>query len=171
MLHLDDLKRSYRITLGKLQASREKIEENIAEAPELAAVYEEDLSHISEMISDVNYNIEWLHTGRQPRSKRGVDRRSVYQRTVLMDPTIMERYMKPINSRSATTLTDDERHKLEEVLDILSPREREVFTMAKGEGFPHEYIADMLNIHKGSVDVMVKRAHDKVSAGWQGTLF
>ncbi|WP_375541368.1 hypothetical protein [Paenibacillus sp. L3-i20] len=50
------------------------------------------------------------------------------------------------------------------MLDILSSIEREVLILAKGQGFPHEYIANMLNMQKGSVDVMVQCAHKKVSA-------
>ncbi|GKU79597.1 hypothetical protein L3i20_v239940 [Paenibacillus sp. L3-i20] len=61
-------------------------------------------------------------------------------------------------------MTEDEQHKLKEVLDILSSIEREVLILAKGQGFPHEYIANMLNMQKGSVDVMVQCAHKKVSA-------
>lgn len=177
MRHLADLKKSYQKTLGQLQKRRKKIEDAIEAAPtseakkEISANYEEELEHIKGMISDVNYCIDWLHTGRQPNARRGIDRRSVYQRTVFMDPSIMERYMRPVNSRSATTLTEDQKHRLREVLEILSPRERECYEMHYGDGLPHSKIADLLNIPRANVGEYVKRAHEKVSRGWQGTLF
>ncbi|GKU79797.1 sigma factor-like helix-turn-helix DNA-binding protein [Paenibacillus sp. L3-i20] len=191
MVHLADLKKDYQNTLKVWQEKRDALraelqsktkivledlakKEHKAERNRLKSEFPaliERINEISEITADLNFTINFLHTGRLPGSKRGIDRRSIYQRTVLVDPTIMGRYIQPTNSRSASTLTEDEQHKLKEVLDILSPREREVFILAKGQGFPHEYIANMLNMQKGSVDVMVKRAHKKMSAGWQGTLF
>lgn len=166
MRHLDDLKKGYRKTLKRLQDRREQIVEAGLES-ECA----DELDLIKGMVSDVNYAIEWLHTGRQPNAKRGIDRRSVYQRTVFMDPAIMERYMRPTNTRSASTLTEDDKHRLEEVLELLSPRERECYEMHYGDGLPHSKIAEILNIPRSNVGEYVKRAHEKVSRGWQGTLF
>jgi RNA polymerase sigma-70 factor (ECF subfamily) len=177
MRHLDDLKKGYRKTLSRLQARRKEIANDVGNetSGELWRAIdnenEVELDLIKGMISDVNYAIEWLHTGRQPNAKRGIDRRSVYQRTVYMDPAKMQHYMRPTNSRSASTLTEDERDRLRDVLSILSERERECYELHYGYGFTYDEVAVMLKISKGSVEEYVKRAHAKVSAGWQGTLF
>ncbi|OMF35317.1 hypothetical protein BK133_10895 [Paenibacillus sp. FSL H8-0548] len=130
-----------------------------------------ELQDLREMISDANFVIEWLHTGRQPGTKRGIERRSVYQNTVLLDPMIMANFSNQYNSRSGSTITEEERHKLEEVLGILSPQERECYVLAFGQCYSHAEIAKALAISKGAVDKYVQRAHEKVSKGWQGTLF
>ncbi|WP_235533223.1 hypothetical protein [Paenibacillus sp. Leaf72] len=56
--------------------------------------------------------------GEQPGTRRGIERRSVYQNTVLLDPMIMQSFANPVNSRSGSSLTEDEKKALEEVLEI-----------------------------------------------------
>lgn len=191
MRHLDDLKQSYKETLKDWRKRREAVREQIQarttvpldelkkkkfreerhrlreELPELYV----QLREIGEIIGSLEYVIEWLEKGKNPNLSRGIERRSVYQRTVFMDPSIMERYMRPTNSRSASTLTEEQRDKLRDVLEILSPRERECYEMHFGDGLPHSKIAELLNIPRANVGEYVKRAHEKVSRGWQGTLF
>lgn len=191
LVDLQDLKRSYRATLRMLSARRREIELYIEQDSEMTleqmgekknrSAYKQwkstndelwnELQDIKEMISDVNFAIEWLHTGRQPGTKRGIERRSVYQNTVLLDPMIMANFSNAYNSRSGSTITEEERHKLEEVLGILSTQERECFVLAFGQCYSHSEIAKALAISKGAVDKYVQRAHEKVSKGWQGTLF
>src|SRR5690625_2421827 len=44
-----------------------------------------DKPKISSMIRDMTYSLNWLKIGREPGNLRGIDRRSIYQRRVLMD--------------------------------------------------------------------------------------
>ncbi|WP_081418935.1 sigma factor-like helix-turn-helix DNA-binding protein [Paenibacillus sp. Leaf72] len=53
----------------------------------------------------------------------------------------------------------------------LSPQERECYVMAHGHAIPHQQIARMLKLSESSVSTYIKRAHEKVSKGWEGTLF
>lgn len=191
MVDLMDLKRAYRTTHKKLSDRRRQLEtiiEHQGKIPfdELSKrkhrpLYQElkidlneafaEIGLIEGMLSDVNFAIEWLHTGKQPGAKRGIERRSVYQNTVLLDPMIMANYANPSNSRSGSSLTEDEKRALREVLEILSPQERECYVMAHGHCIPQQQIARMLNLSEGSVATYIKRAHEKVSRGWQGTFF
>lgn len=191
LVDLQDLKKSYRATLRILTARRREIEEYIESDSGMTLeqmgekknrnaykqwksandTFWNELQDVKEMISDVNHVIEWLHTGRQPGARRGIDRRSVYQNTVLLDPMTMANFSNAYNSRSGSTITEEDRHKLEEVLGILSPQERECFVLAFGQCYSHGEIAKALAISKGAVDKYVQRAHEKVSKGWQGTLF
>lgn len=191
LLHLSDLKSSYIETRSYWQGVRNDLTAELQEKTEVpleeihkkkfkkerqrlreecADLYDER-KIVGSIITDLNIVIQWLEKGRNPYSNRGVERLAAYQREVSYDPQIMERYLRPTNSRSSTTLTEDEKDRLRDALEILSPREREVYGMAKGEMFPHSYIAEMLGISKSSVDTMVSRAHEKVLRGWQGTLF
>lgn len=191
MIDLQDLKKSYSATLRMLTARRREIEEYIEHDSGMTMEqfgekqhrkackhwrlandgYWNELQDLKGMISDVNFAIEWLRTGRQPGTKRGVDRRSVYQNTVLLDPMIMANFSNAYNSRSGSTISEEERHRLEEVLGILSQQERECYVLSYGQCYSHADIAKALAISKGAVDKYVQRAHAKVSAGWQGTLF
>lgn len=191
LINLQDLKKSYRATLRMLTARRREIEEYIENETGMSMeqlgekkhrnVYKQwrvandgfanELQDLKEMISDVNFVIEWLHTGKQPGTKRGIERRSVYQNTKLLDPMILANYANPSNSRSGSSLTEDEKIALREVLEILSPQEKECYVMAHGHCIPQQQIARMLKISESSVATYIKRAHEKVSRGWEGTLF
>lgn len=50
------------------------------------------------MNSDVNFAIEWTHTGRRPGNKRGVERRAAYLRGKLMDPVRMQSFVSGNNA-------------------------------------------------------------------------
>ncbi|MCM3632870.1 sigma-70 family RNA polymerase sigma factor [Paenibacillus camelliae] len=132
---------------------------------------DDDISIIGSIISDLTYVIEWLEHGRKPGPSRGIERRSVYQNTVLVDPHILQNYAKGYESRSSTTITDEQRTEIKSALAKLSPREREVFMLVKGQGFSSEYVANMLGISKGSVDEMIQRAYKKFSQEIQMVLF
>ncbi len=112
-----------------------------------------------------------MQTGRRPHSKRGIERRGVYANTKLIDPMIMQNYSNNYNSRSESTLTPEQKFKLEQALKMLSPQEREAYELAHGRGLPHSEIAKLLGITKGAIDKMIQRAHKKVSGEEQGNLF
>lgn len=191
MLDLQDLKRSYQKTLNGLIVQRKELEIIIEEDSGMTleemgekknrSVYNrwkqsndglwDAYNSIKESISDVNYVIAWLHTGKRPGNMRGIERRSVYQNTILVDPHILQSYAKPYESRSSTTLTDEQKAKVEDALRTLSPLERECFILIEGRGFSSGQTAEMMNLSKGTVDTVMKRAKDKFQRGWQSTLF
>ncbi|SDW79618.1 RNA polymerase sigma-70 factor, ECF subfamily [Paenibacillus sp. CF384] len=192
VVDLQDLKKWYRHTLRYHQKRRRELEEIIEE--ETGMTMEQlgekknrnayrlwkasnqgafvDLQDTKEIISDLNHVIEWLHNGRQPGgSKRGIERRSAYQRQKYKDPLIMQAYSNQYNSRSSSTLTEWQLFQIEEALRRLSDRERECYELAHGQGFSHSYIANMLCIQKSSVSEYVERAQKKVSEDLGGNLF
>ncbi|XOK58381.1 hypothetical protein ACJ7K1_17455 [Paenibacillus elgii] len=87
-------------------------------------VDKEDRSLISDMISDCEFVEQWLETGRMPGSRRGIDRRSVYQRTKVWNPSWMEQLItKPAGPDRE--LTEDERMP---VRDAAPPSSNSVFS-------------------------------------------
>src|SRR5690625_135832 len=44
-----------------------------------------DKRQINSMIRTMSFSIDWMKTGKEPGNLRGIDRRSIYQRRVLMD--------------------------------------------------------------------------------------
>lgn len=131
----------------------------------------DDKKVISGMVSDCEYVIEWLETGRRPGNKRGIERRAAYQREKLVDPLRMQAYVQNAKAGSPSNLTDWQRFQIEDALSRLSERERECYVLAHGECFPFSDIADMLGISKGSVEEYIERAQRKISEDLQSSLF
>lgn len=126
---------------------------------------------IGEMIGDTELVIEWLETGRRPGSKRGIERRAAYQREKLMDPVRMQAFVYRGTAGSPANLTDWQRNQIEDALCVLSDRERECYILAHGQGFSHEYIAELLGVSKGSVDSYLSRAQEKITERLENSLF
>ncbi|ACT00275.1 RNA polymerase, sigma-24 subunit, ECF subfamily [Paenibacillus sp. JDR-2] len=162
MKEFKDLERAYRATHKRLRAALVKTGENGSHPDE---------NIIRGAISDVNFAIGWMQTGKRPGSKRGIERRGIYANTKLVDPLTLQSYANPINSRSGSSLTEDEKELLREALDLLSDQERECYVMSHGHGLTHAYIAEVMKLSKSAVASYIKRAHEKVSKDWQRTLF
>lgn len=165
---MQDLLHGYKETRRGLNIAYEALRSD-AEAGNEAAIAERQL--IGEMRGEVDWVIEWLETGRQPGNKRGIERRAAYQREKLMDPIRMQAFVYRATAGSPANITEWQRHQIEDALCVLSDRERECYTLAHGQGFSHEYIAEMLGITKGSVDSYIVRAQEKISDRLQNSLF
>lgn len=124
----------------------------------------DDKRVIAGMVSDCKYVIEWLSSGRRPGNTRGIERRAGYEREILLEPVRMQNFTARFNAVPSEGLTEDQRFQLEYVLGLLSRREKECYMLAKGEGFSHVAIADMLQISAGSVSEYIQRAQKKVSS-------
>lgn len=131
----------------------------------------DDKKVISGMISDCEYVIEWLSTGRRPGNKRGIERRAAYQREKLVDPLRMQAYVRNATAGSPSNLSDWERFQIKDALSRLSERERDCYVLAHGECFSFGEIANLLGIEKGSVQEYIERAQHKISEDLQSSLF
>ncbi|MFD1777027.1 sigma factor-like helix-turn-helix DNA-binding protein [Paenibacillus rhizophilus] len=131
----------------------------------------DDKKVISGMVSDCEYVIAWLSTGRRPKNKRGIERRAGYEREILLDPIRMQAFASNSKAGSPANLTDDQRAMIEEALRYLSPRQRECYVLAHGECFSQAEIAQMLGITRSSVQAYIEEAQRKVSEELQQNLF
>ncbi|MDF1510581.1 sigma-70 family RNA polymerase sigma factor [Robertmurraya sp. DFI.2.37] len=119
----------------------------------------EDYKIVSEMISDMQYALDWMKKGRRPGNRRGIDRRSVYQRTSLMDMDIFPE----INlQQPKRILSDEEKLKIVDVLMELSARERQCYLMHMAQGKSYAQISAILEISRRTVQQYVERAKKKV---------
>lgn len=153
---IHDLKLSYRRTLSNL---RELLEECIKEMGEGA---HPDEKLLKGAISDLQYSIQYMHTGRRPGNRRGVERLAGYQREVLMDPLVMQAYLNRSTAGSPVKLSDSERIMIEQALSILTEREYVCFTTVYGQAFSYAKTGEILGISKGSVDTYLRRAKKKL---------
>ncbi|NHN29453.1 sigma-70 family RNA polymerase sigma factor [Paenibacillus agricola] len=147
-----ELKMSYRSTRRILVSAKEN-----SHPPEEQLL-------IAEMIADLTYAIEWMHTGRCPGNRRGIERRAAYQREKLVDPFQMQIYMQQHNEPlgKPDKVSEVQRIQLECVLSSLSVRERECYELHHGSGYSLSEIAELLGVKKGTVQGYIQTANKKV---------
>ncbi|XOS93833.1 sigma factor-like helix-turn-helix DNA-binding protein [Brevibacillus laterosporus] len=165
---MQELLKEYRETRKKLKKAYADLR---ATETVLDDVAESERHYLSEMISDVEYVIEWLETGRRPESKRGIERRAAYQREKLVDPLRMQAFVFRGTAGSPCNLTEWEKEQLEDALCCLSPREKECYILTHGEGFSFEETARFLCISRSSVQTLVTRAQNKIANRVVSSLF
>lgn len=189
--HVHDLKLSYRATLRGLAERRRELEFIIERDTGMTMEQLDEKKHgklykswkssnnglhaelqgLKEAISDVNFAITWMHTGKQPGVKRGIERRSAYQREKLMDPVRMQAFVSGSTSGSPSNLNEWQRTQIEDALCRLSGQERACYEMKHGQGFSYKYIASLMVIKASTVENYVIRAQKKVSQDLQQSLF
>jgi positive control factor len=99
---------------------------------------EEDKKVIASMISDLEYALEWMQSGRNPDARRGIDKNGVY----LTNPAILEILpVAPTYKTVKKEISGWEKEIIEDALCILTEREKDVFFMIKVEGITFEYTA------------------------------
>jgi RNA polymerase sigma factor (sigma-70 family) len=121
--------------------------------------YEKNNEIIGGMISDMQYALDWMKIGRRPGARRGIDRQSVYQRTVLLDTEIFPSLQV---ETSEGELTEEEKRRVTDVLRTLSFRERHCFILNVSYGLSYNEIADEMKLSKASVQQYVIRARKKI---------
>lgn len=133
----------------------------------------------SDMISDLEFTIEWLRTGKRPGNRRGIERRAAYQRERAVDPLLMQRYLRSTGVQlyewdkheKENVISEWEKIQLEDALTLLTDREKEVYLMSRGYCFSYDKIANYLVISRSTVQTMIERAEKKVAKRVRESLF
>jgi positive control factor len=163
---MEDLLKGYRSTL-------KHIEELKKHAPE------EDKASLGGMASDLRYAIEWMNTGKRPGNKRGIERRAAYQRDKLIDPLVMEKFFRSIDSdpyewidhEPISQITESEKERIEDALCVLTDLEKEMYLMKRGHRLTYAQIAEYFNVTRSAVQGTVERAEKKISHRVNSSLF
>jgi positive control factor len=139
---------------------------------------EEDKKIIAGMISDLEFAIEWLETGRMPGNRRGIERRAAYQREKPFDPLLMQKFFRSSeptyewdDHEKEDVITSWDRERIEDALSVLTDREREVYLMSRGYCLTYSEIANYLCISSSSVQTMIERAERKIKKRINESLF
>lgn len=126
-------------------------------------------------VSDLEYSIEWMQTGYPPGYRRPMERRSISQRTKVWDPQWMEHltaYEFEFEvAEVGRQLTREEEWMIEDALRNLSERERQCYVLHHAIGLSLQSIANEMDIKKGSVQVMLRRADEKIAFNKANNLF
>jgi positive control factor len=120
------------------------------------------------MISDLEYAIEWLKSGRNPDARRGIDKNGVY----LTGPAVLD--VLPVYELYKTVareITSFEKEIIDDALCTLTEKEKDVFLMIKVEGITFEYTAELLGVKKSTVQTHFERAEKKIEHRKQESLF
>jgi RNA polymerase sigma-70 factor (ECF subfamily) len=145
-------KREYAAGKRKLEKYRDKL---LTADPEEVS---EELTIVEGMITDMNYSLEWMRTGRQPNTRRGVDIKDAYKRSILMDMDLIPAPEPEVE----IVITIAQKQAMAGILMKLSDRELECFLLHMSNGLSLAEIADELKLTKRSVQEYVKRARAKV---------
>jgi RNA polymerase sigma factor (sigma-70 family) len=162
VMNIQTRKSAWFSSIAELEASYRATYRSLLEAKERAAAFEErDL--ICDMMSDVQYAIEWMRTGTVPGHRRGIERRATCQREQLTDPCLLPLYAeRHCTHPHASIITHEQRQHLENALCVLSARERECFELHYGTGYSYHDIAALLGLKKGTVQYYVQTGQKKL---------
>lgn len=119
----------------------------------------EEKKQLNSMINEMAFVIEWLETGRQPHTMRGIDKGGAYHRRVLLD---MEMFPCLDIEPEEKPLTNEQKQIIKDVLSLLSFRERQCFILSGAYGRTQEEIAEELGISRNTVKQSIARARKKI---------
>ena len=180
---MDDLIKEYREALKDIRRQKALVKEKIVFQKKLLE-RDPDNKEIKKEIkrlkkerkiftgteSDLVFTIQWMKSGHMPGIRRGIERRASYQNEKPIDPLTMQRYFRSSEaefpwdkSPKECVITRTEKEIIEEAVNKLSQKEMEVYLLAKGKSFSQYKIADMMNISRSSVKVMIRRADQKIA--------
>jgi RNA polymerase sigma factor (sigma-70 family) len=145
--------------ISEYKISKKKIEEYRDSLNANDPSNEEEFRIISEMISDMQYSIDWMRRGRRPGTVRGIDKRSIYQRRALLNMDLFPAIdMQP----KQVYLNEEQKLQLINILVDFSYRERECYLLHMAYGLSMSEIAKELSLSKRTVQQYVDRAKIKV---------
>lgn len=163
---MKDLIKQYKKTLKQLEESKN-------------GATEKDVEIISEMITDIEYSLEWMCTAKKPGNRRGIERRAAYQREKPCDPLLMQRFTRSTvmpmyewdTEVKESVISEWDRIQLEDALSTLTEREKEIYVMSRGYGFTQDKISNYLKLQRTTVQEYLKRADKKIGERLSGSLF
>ncbi|SIT91613.1 sigma-70 family RNA polymerase sigma factor [Edaphobacillus lindanitolerans] len=154
----DHLITEYTVGRKALHAMKERYDEN-------DPYQKQDVSHINSMIDSMTYSMEWMETGREPGTFRGMDKQRQYQRqffeSVETIPDIVEELGIDIIERRLEMDTEM-KILLTDLFVSMSHRERECFILHSAQGMSMGKIAKTIGVSKATVQSYINRARKKV---------
>jgi RNA polymerase sigma-70 factor (ECF subfamily) len=122
-----------------------------------------DIKQINSMIDSMSYSIDWMTTGRQPGTYRGIDKRGIYQRQFIQTIECIPDITEQLESEPKQLyMTREEKIILADILGALSHRERHCYIMYVSQGLSMSKIAEEIGLSKATVQSYINRAKNKV---------
>lgn len=117
-----------------------------------------EISVVNGMISDLQYAIDWMRTGRRPYSRRGVEIRDAYSHAILMDMDLLPN----VSPTQELVITEKQKRELAIVLVRMSSRERQCYLLHMAQGMTLSEIAKEMRLSKNTVRDYIDRAKNKI---------
>ena len=123
-----------------------------------------DLKQFNSMIESMSYSLEWMTTGRQPGTFRGVDEKAVYQRRSYENMDLIPDIAEQLENEEEKQLymTKEEKIILADILASFSLRERQCYILHVAQGKSMSAIGIELGVSKSMVQQSIRRAKEKV---------
>lgn len=120
---------------------------------------------INSMIDSMTFAINWMETGRNPDSQRGIDKKSIYHKqffeSIDVIPDITDQ-LYDIDSKQLY-MTSEEKSILADIFTSWSLKERHCYIEHVVNNKSLQTIANDLNIGKSTVQKYIERAKNKVN--------
>lgn len=123
--------------------------------------YIEEEPVIAGMVSDLDYAIEWMRTGKQPNAvTRGVTTKSAYARRILLNTNIFP--CLDLEVEDEKPLSDYKKRIVRLVLGELTERQLTCFLLHVAHMRTHQEIAEELHLKATTVQNHIERAREKI---------
>lgn len=126
----------------------------------------QDLKQINSMIESMSFSLDWMKTGRQPGTYRGVEERSVYQKrsyeNIDLIPDIAAQLETDDINKKQLFMTREEKIILADILASFSLRERQCYILHVAQKRSMGDIATELGVSKSMVQQSIRRAKKKI---------
>jgi len=133
------------------RAGLKNMKENLSDFPQ----DQQKKTQINSMIDSMNYSIDWMETGQQSDSYRGVSTRGIYQ---FEDMDIIPDITEQLRGGAGRTVYESGA----ETIASETVPERQCYVMYEEEGLSMAEISAKLGICKATVQVYIKRVREKV---------
>ena len=142
----------YRLTLRRVSKAR-------------TVATKEDKSILASCEDSLGFAIEYMEMGKHPDNRRGITRLSGTQREIPVDPhnvafvraVALQNQSPEVNERMQRAIND-----LGFVIKKLSTKELEAYSFVRGSGYSFQEAAELMKIQKGTVQILVRRAEEKI---------
>lgn len=126
-----------------------------------------DLKQINSMIESMTFSLDWMKTGRQPGTFRGVDEKAVYQKrsyeNIDLIPDIAEQLESDDINKKHLFMTREEKVISADILASFSLRERQCYILHVAQKRSMSDIANELGVSKSMVQQSIRRAKKKIN--------
>jgi len=124
----------------------------------------QDLKQINSMIESMTFSLDWMTTGIQPGTFRGVDEKAVYQRRSYENIDLIPDIAEQLENEEEKQLymIKEEKIILADILVSFSLRERQCYILHVAQGMSWSKIADELGVSKSMVQQSICRARKKI---------
>lgn len=126
-------------------------------------INQDQLKLLRSMANDVRWTIQLMEKGREPIPSSPFSKLPKEKREVILDPqSVEQRNYTPAFQQSESNLSTSDRFRLDRLLQILTPREREIYELNRGKCFTQKEIATILQITPSTVQQSLIRIEQKI---------